>query len=199
MHNSNESHHDHGGIEKQKKGISSFEMQDSEIVFEAIALKAGDCFVDLGYGAGDYAIHAAEAVGQSGIVYALDRWPELADTLSQRAAEKNLENVRPLVCDISGPLPIDDNVADVCFMANVLHGFNLATDSEALFSKIHRILKPGGRVSILEFKKADESSGPPKHVRISAEEIAGAIKPLGFELVNVTDFGRTYLAQCAVV
>ncbi len=174
-------------------------MQDSNILFEILALKAGDCFVDLGCGAGDFSMRAAETVGPNGTVYALDRWPELAETLTQRAAEKGLENIRPLTCDISGPLPLDDNIANVCFMANVLHGFNLATDTEALFGEIRRILKPGGRAAILEFIKEETPCGPPIHMRISAEEIAEAVEQYSFAPVGVVDFGRTYLAQFTVV
>jgi len=188
-------HHDHGGADKQKRGISSYEMHDSELAFNEMNLKSGDRFLDLGCGAGDYSIRACEIVGKTGMVYALDRWEEVAAIVAEKAAAKKFGNVKAMVCNISGSLPIEDNSVDVCLMANVLHGFKLATDGEALFGKIRRVLKPGGRVAIIEFKKEETSFGPPVHIRISPEDIEKAITQHGFEPAGRADLGCNYLAQ----
>ena len=60
--------HAHGGFERQKQGVSSFDLQDSKLVFRELKLNKGVSFLDLGCGAGDYVIQASKIVGNSGIV-----------------------------------------------------------------------------------------------------------------------------------
>jgi ubiquinone/menaquinone biosynthesis C-methylase UbiE len=156
-----EQHHDHGGIHRQKQGISSFAMQDAQLVFRELKLNKGDNFLDLGCGAGDYAIEAAQIIGSSGAVYALDRWSGVIKNLEIKARTRGLNNIRAIESDILSLLPLNSNIIDVCLMAQVLHGFGKFNNAETLFLEISRILKPGGRVAVLEFKKEKVGFGPP--------------------------------------
>ncbi len=60
---------------------SSFRMHDSKAVFDMLALKQGDCFLDLGCGPGDYSLEASVIVGDTGTVYALDSSNRMVETL----------------------------------------------------------------------------------------------------------------------
>ncbi len=40
--------HAHGGFERQKHGVSSYELQDSKLVFRELKLSKGHSFLDLG-------------------------------------------------------------------------------------------------------------------------------------------------------
>jgi len=193
MKRHDEHHHDHGGGDRQKQGVSSFDMQDSNLVFDKLNLNEGDFILDLGCGAGDYAIQAAKIVGITGRVYALDRWKEVIDAMSEKANAQGLRNIRALESDIISLLPIKDKVIDVCLIAQVLHGFNLSKDTKNLFKEISRVLKPHGRLAILEFTKKDVGFGPPMHIRLSPEEIESTMVQYGYKKITLADYECSYL------
>ena len=195
MGNKKRSEHEHGGIERQKQGVSSFALHDSELAFRELKLKKGDSFLDIGCGPGDYSVRASKIVGSSGTVYALDRWKELIDKLKERADSQGLKNIRALVSDITCSLPVEDSSIDVCFIATVLHGFDFARDGQTLFSEIRRVLKPDGRVAVVEFKKEETGFGPPIDIRLSPKDVEELLTPCGFQKRGVTDLGCSYMIQ----
>lgn len=188
-------HHDHGGVDRQKQGVSSFEMQDSKLVFGELKLNEGDFFLDLGCGAGDYAIQAAKIVGHNGRVFALDQWKEVIDAMSEKANAHGLRNISVFESDIISLLPIEDRIIDVCLIAQVLHGFNLSKDAINLFKEISRVLKPHGRLAILEFTKKNVGFGPPMGIRLSPEEIESTMVQYGYKKISLADYECSYLIQ----
>jgi ubiquinone/menaquinone biosynthesis C-methylase UbiE len=187
------------GPHKRGRGPSSFAMHNPDLVFGEIELKNGESFLDLGCGPGDYALHAFEIVGHYGTVYALDKWKYMIDGLTQEADSRGYTNIKALACDISGPLPIEDDCIDVCFMATVLHTLNLAKQSKTLWNEIHRVLKPGGRVAIINCKKEDQPFGPPISMRLSPEEVEDSITKYGFEKTDLVDLGYNYMIQFGAI
>ncbi|WP_207679872.1 class I SAM-dependent methyltransferase [Desulfonema magnum] len=194
MNEENKSCHGHG----QKKRRSSFQMQDPEIVFDALALKEGESFLDLGCGPGDYSIRAAKQVDVSGTVYALDASESMIEALKKEAAYLGIKNIRPMVADITEPLPLADNQADVCLIATVLHIPPVTRNMGKVITEVRRILRPSGRFAVIECSKKDLSFGPPEYMRLSAEEIEEAVMPQGFEKIKLTDLGFNYYIEFAV-
>ena len=180
------------------RGPSSFWMHDSKIVFDALALKSGDAFLDLGCGPGDYALTAAQILGPSGTVTAIDKYQYFIDGLMDKASSKGLDNINTMVGDITRALQIEDRSIDLCLLSTVLHIFRLAMVKKTLFKEIQRILKPSGRLAIIECKKEEQPFGPPMHLRISPQELELSLSPLGFRKSDYRDLGYTYLIQFEV-
>lgn len=180
---------------RHNHGPSSFWMNDPKLIFSELNLKEADYFLDLGCGTGDYSIYASEIVGNSGIIYALDKWKNLVDDLQEKTGSQGRANIRTMVADITGALPIEDNCIDVCFLATVMHALNPTKDGNMLFNEIRRILKPEGRMAIIECKKEDMPFGPPLQMRLSAEEIENSVRPYGFEKMSTVDLGYNYMIQ----
>lgn len=177
---------------------SSFWMHDPKLVFRELDLKEGDRFLDMGCGRGDYAFEGARIVGANGVVYAFDRVESLICNVGKRAETLGLRNVRTMVADMTALLPLESGLIDVCFLATVLHALDPAKDGKTLFPEIRRVLKPGGRLAIIECKKEQQPFGPPIHMRLSPEEIEGAVRSYGFEKRGLTDLGFNYLIQFRV-
>ena len=172
-------------------------MHDSNLVFRELNLKEGDSFLDLGCGPGDYALHAAHIIADSGMVYALDKWKYMIDGLKQKAEAQGLKNIKAIVCDITDQLPIEDSCIDVCFLATVLHTLNPPTGTENLFKEIRRVLKLDGRMVMINCKKEDQPFGPPLHLRLSPEEVEETLEEYGFKMINYVDLGYNYMTNIA--
>jgi ubiquinone/menaquinone biosynthesis C-methylase UbiE len=164
-------------------------------VFGELKLKEGDVFLDLGCGPGDYAIYASRFVGESGTVYALDRLESNVSELMQTAMEEGLGNITAAASDITGPFPIDDACVDVSLLATVLHIPDVTRSAEGLCSEIRRVLKPDGRMVVIDCHKKDLRFGPPEHMRLSAEEATELMEKCGFKFLRQADLGYNYLIQ----
>lgn len=176
------------------RGPSSFWMQDPDMVFRELDLKEGDTFLDIGCGTGDYAIRAGTEVGRNGTVYATDIQEGLIQGLVSRAQDEGLDNIRAFVNDIQNPLPFEDSCVDICFISTVLHSLDLNQIGPRLLREIQRVLKPGGRLAIIECSKENLTFGPPLHMRISADELEKYLSFYGFVQISNTDLGFNYLS-----
>ena len=172
---------------------TSYGMQDPEMVFGELGLERGDVFLDVGCGIGEYALHAASLVGDSGLVYALDASGDLIEELSAQVRRDGLTCVTALVADATETLPIQDNVVDACLVATVLHIPQVTENADCLFSEICRVLKPGGRVAIVECSMKDLSYGPPATMRLSPAVIKAMAARFDLRRVNELDLGFNYL------
>ena len=186
-------HHCHRE-DHHRRGPSSFHMHDPAVVFRMLDLKKGDVFLDLGCGAGDYSLRAAEIVGESGSIYALDLWPDMLDKICEEGAVRGLKNIHPVVSDIRREIDIPDSCIDVCLVATVLHTLNDAPEKTKLYAEIKRVLKPGGKLAIIECKKDDSPFGPPIHMRISPKELEKELEVPGFLKTHHVDLGTNYMA-----
>jgi ubiquinone/menaquinone biosynthesis C-methylase UbiE len=191
--NSNE--HQHSGLERQKKGVSSFMLHDPILIFNELTLQKGNHFLDIGCGAGDYSIQAAKEVGLEGIIYALDRWDEVIENLRIKASSQGLTNIKAMVSDITQSLPIEDNIIDVCLLATVLHIPDVVKSEKTLFTEIQRVLKPDGHMALVEIKKEDMPFGPPLHMRLSSEDVEALVMKYGFLKISYVDLGYSYMTQ----
>jgi ubiquinone/menaquinone biosynthesis C-methylase UbiE len=52
-----------------------------------------------------------------------------------------------------------------------------------------RVVKPNGTLAILEFRKIDGPPGPPRHIRLSPEQVDDLLAPFGFKQGHVADVG----------
>ena len=107
-------------------------------------LRVGERVVDVGCGTGLDTLIAAQQVGPSGRVIAVDMTAEMRQKTQEGAREMGLANVE--VRDgFAETLPIDDGFADVVISNGVV---NLCPDKRAVFREMLRVLKPGGRIQI---------------------------------------------------
>jgi ubiquinone/menaquinone biosynthesis C-methylase UbiE len=167
-------------------------MHDPERVFSAIRLRRGQVFLDLGCGPGDYSLAAAEIIGPSGRVYALDVWRAMVELLESEAQNRKLKNLKTMIVDITGTLPFQDDAMDTCLVSTVLHIPEITREIPAIAAEAYRVLKPGGRLAVIEVKR-EASQGPPKNLRLSPEGLKRQLSKVGFRKAGLVDLGRTFL------
>jgi ubiquinone/menaquinone biosynthesis C-methylase UbiE len=179
-------------MEKDKPiaaGKSSFELIQPELLFPALELGEDTVFLDVACGVGGYALAVAELIGPGGMVHAVDLWPEGIELLRQAAAAQGLGRIVAQVADVSRRIPLPDREADVCLIATALHDLKEIGAHEATLREIARVVKPGGLLAVVEFKKIEPPPGPPRRIRLSPDEVEQLAGGLGFSRERLLEVG----------
>ncbi|EED34690.1 ubiquinone/menaquinone biosynthesis methyltransferase UbiE [Luminiphilus syltensis NOR5-1B] len=117
---------------------------------ELSAVRPGQVVVDIAGGTGDIAERFSRIVGPDGQVVLADINAAMLgvgrDRLIDRGALGNIDLVQ---CDAQA-LPFPDNSVDCITIA---FGLRNVTDKDAALRSMERVLKPGGRLLVLEFSK----------------------------------------------
>ena len=165
------------------EGIGRDEWQKPEEVVRALELKPGDRVADLGAGSGYFTFRLARAVGPAGKVYAVDIDPDMIAVLGERAKSENAANV-----EIVSAKPDDPGLApgsvDLIFTSDAYHHID---DRVAYFASVAKVLRPGGRIAIIDF------NGSGWAIRMSGhytpeETVRKEMARAGYRLVKQADF-----------
>ncbi len=163
--------------------------EDPAAVMAALDPQPGQAVADLGCGSGAYSFALAERVGPEGAVWALDIQEESLAFLQER--------IDALPCDSCGPIhPVRNELdevmlppasVDALLMAHVdFHAYRpMLPESQRLVASIHRALRPGGRLVVVQFM--DSVPGG------SADDTQRNLEEAGFELAQREDGGRVAL------
>jgi ubiquinone/menaquinone biosynthesis C-methylase UbiE len=115
-----------------------------EILKEA-GIEPGDAVLDYGCGPGGYVAAAAELVGHSGRVYAMDIQPLAIQSVQRIAARRKLANIETICGDTKTGLP--DESIDVVLLYDWFHE---SSEPDVILNELHRILKSGGIFSLYD-------------------------------------------------
>lgn len=170
-------------------GKCSFDLIKPDKLFDQLPLKRDTVFLDLACGRGAYSVAASKYIGNEGKIYAVDLWQEGIDFLRGEAADKGLWQIHAAVADVGRKIPLDDASVDLCLMATVLHDLIRDKTDKGALREVVRVLKNGGTLAVIEFKKIEGPPGPPVSVRISPDELETILSPYGFRPVTMTDLG----------
>lgn len=153
-----------------------------------VGLSAGMSVADIGAGTGHYTLLAASLVGREGEVYAVDIQKDLLDRLASDVQEKGLRNVHVLWGDAEnvGGTKIRQDAVDVVIVSNVL----FQTESKSSFvHEIHRILKKGGKLLLIDWSESFAGLGPAPQQVVSEDIARNLFEKNGFELLKDFEAG----------
>ncbi len=111
-------------------------------------LHPGDKALDIAGGTGDLALAFSKQVGSTGQVVHTDINEAMLSTGRNRLLDAGVA-LPTLVCDAE-KLPFGDNYFDV---VSVAFGLRNMTHKDVALAEMNRVLKPGGKLLVLEFSK----------------------------------------------
>ena len=152
------------------------EWQKPHDVVMALDLKPTETIADIGAGTGYFARRFALHAGK---VYAVDIDAKLLDIV-RMDAPANLQTV--LAAPDDPRLP--QRSIDTIFLCDVLHHIE---NRPAYYSRLAKVLKPGGRIVVVDFFKKELPVGPPPSMKLSDAEVVAEFKAAGFTLSKRLD------------
>jgi SAM-dependent methyltransferase len=171
-----------------KEFIGRFEVESRELfarrheIVAACQIKPGQTVADVGAGTGLFTRLFSDAVGKGGRVIAVDISQKFLDHIKATSREAGLQNVDTLLAtaDSTGLPP---QSVDVAFICDTYHHFEFPLKTMA---SVHRALKPGGRVILVDFRRVPGTSSDwvLNHVRAGQETFEAEIMESGFEKVD---------------
>jgi arsenite methyltransferase len=148
---------------------------------EQCGIQAGMEIADFGSGSGHYSLAAAKALMSTGRVYAIDLNKDLLTKLKNHASKEGLYNVEVIWGDIEKPngTKLRDSSIDLVFLSNILFQLD---DKDALVKEVKRVLKPGGRVLVVDWTDSFGGIGPTPKVVVTKDKAIALFETTGFHM-----------------
>ena len=150
------------------------EFLNPEEVLKKLNLKEDMVACDFGSGSGGWVLPLARILTE-GKVYAIDILEEPLSALKGKAETSGIQNIKTIRSDVEKKKgsTIKDNEADLVLMTNLLFE---AENKEEVLAEGKRVLKKGGRIIVIDWKK--QAVLGPKTGRVSPDEIKDIAKTL---------------------
>ncbi len=122
------------------------------ITIESSGARPGHKILDIAGGTGDLTRRFAQIVGQSGKVVLADINDSMLKVGRDKLIDKGVAGNVEYVQANAECLPFEDNTFDIITIA---FGLRNVTDKDAALRSMNRVLKPGGKLMVLEFSKTE--------------------------------------------
>jgi ubiquinone/menaquinone biosynthesis C-methylase UbiE len=157
--------------------------QKPQELVDAMGLREGQVVADVGTGVGYMLPFLSRAVGASGKVIAEDIQDDFLDKAKAKAAKEKLTNVDFVKGGETDP-NLPEGAVDVELALDSYHHYDYP---EKMLAGLHRALKPGGRLVIVEYYKrpgAMDGGRAMTHIRLDEADVIREIEANGFRLVS---------------
>ena len=169
-----------------------FETESREVyafrdkIMEETGFGEGWAVADIGAGTGLFTLLLSEKVGPEGTVYAVDIATPFLASVHNRAREAGRDNVKTVLCTDRDSKLSPESVSGV-FISDTYHHFEYP---EQTMASIHRAMKPGGILVLIDFKRIEGESSDwiLNHVRAGQEVFVQEVLDAGFEILDEKDF-----------
>ena len=157
------------------KNLRAFDLRENMIV------------ADLGAGSGFYTLPVAKMVPM-GKVYAIEIQKDFLIAIKNKGMEAHLNNIEYLLGDIEkiGGTKIKDNIIDAVIASNILFQVE---DKEKFIEEAKRILKPEGKLLLVDWSDSSSIIGPSFGKIFSKDEARKIFEKKGFTWYRDIDAG----------
>lgn len=124
-----------------------------------------------------FASPLAERVGRRGLVYSL----ELTDELVQPLARRPSAGYVRVPHNETGRIPLANDSVDIALWA---FAFSTLGHVAGMLMETRRILRPGGRLAVIDWIRREENCGPRRDDRVSSATCERCLSASGFGLID---------------
>lgn len=152
-------------------------------------LREGMHVADLGAGSGHYSLAAAHMVGTTGRVYAIEVQKDLLQRIKNLALQEKIRNIEIIwgnVEELHGT-KLRDNSVDAAILSNILFQFE---DKTGGLREAKRILRPAGRMLVVDWAESFGGMGPPQDAVVSQKKARELCEEVGFTFEGVIEAGE---------
>lgn len=165
-----------------------------ETILRSVRLMPGEAVLDVGCGTGTTAILAKRQVGSEGRVEGIDASTEMVARAASKAARAQLRV--GFKTSLAQNLPYDAQEFDVVLSTLMFHHLPRA-GRQAFAAEAYRVLKPGGRILVVDFTKRPEQetlTQVHRHGHVDMKAVADAFSQSSFQIVEQGDLGSNGLS-----
>lgn len=165
---------------------------DPSRVVSQMGLSPGNVVADFGCGSGYYALAAAQIVGQTGLVHAIDVQESKLAVTQSIAKQRGVHNIMVHQADLELPLKNPEQAScDAVILASILHETDNPT---AVIKNSYWVLKTGGRLLAVDWKKSLTPIGPAMDKRMDEHELEKILIAAGFHKEQVLNGDSSHYA-----
>ncbi len=166
-------------------------LRADDLIKEMAGITVGMTCVDLGCGTGAISFPLASAVGNEGRVYAVDNDAKAIGRIKEKGPPSNLI---PVLKD-AVQTGLESEIADFCFMVLILHEVE---QPNRVMAEALRLLKPGGKVLVMEWRDEPDTPGPPHSERIPKEQMERLFTQAGLFSYTYTEWSRSHYVATGI-
>lgn len=159
-----------------------------DFIWEKLHLEESNSnvFVEIGAGTAFFSIAFLQKYKPS-TLYACDLSEIMINWVKENVSSK-YPNIVPIKTE-EYTVPLDNKIADLVFMISLHHELE---NPSLLLKEAYRILKPNGKIFIVDWKKEDMPEGPPTKIRCLPENIKEQMQNMEFIDVNIYNALQKY-------
>lgn len=176
---------------------TSFENEsaiDPRKILQFCSIKPGMVLADLGCGPNGYfTIPMAKMIGPGSKVYAIDIIKTSLESLKSKADLIGLSNIITIWSNLEkvGAANVPRGTIDMCFIVNTLYQ---SDQHREILIETASLLKPSGKIVIIDWDKITGGGGPLEHQRVSKEDLIKlaselSLKPIKEFMASKYHFG----------
>jgi ubiquinone/menaquinone biosynthesis C-methylase UbiE len=146
-------------------------------------IEPGMSVADFGAGSGHYIWPIAEALKNSGQLYAIDVQQDLLRRIHNEAHKRGYKNVKIIWADLERPKSskIADKTLDYVLISNLLFQIE---NKKVVIAEAHRVLKPSGKLIVIDWADSFNGMGPHKSSVVTRETGMQLLQQSGFEITD---------------
>ena len=135
--------------------------------------------LDIGAGTGFFSIPFFDFF-KKGEIYACDVSEIMINWMKENVCPK-YSNIIPVKME-EYYVPLDNNIADLILMINLHHELK---NPEKMLTECSRLLKTGGKIAIIDWKKENMPYGPSIDLRYTTEEVKKHLLDTNFNKIEI--------------
>lgn len=162
--------------------------QKPDLIMDTLKIAEAARVADIGAGGGFFTVRLARRVGPNGRVYAQDIQPPMLEAINRRVAREGLNNVETRLG--TGDDPNLPGGLDAVLVVDIYQEVD-PPNRVTFLRNLARVLKPGGRIGIVNYKPGRGGPGP--DLRVPSEAVEADARNAGLRVLDRANLPFQYL------